>query len=101
MVVRDRIMQTDCTQSLRNGKIRALNGCTGRLFRARPNHKNSDIKRYKQAMTRKKGQSERNSHSKNRGGKQINRLLSTCRRGMVVRHRKMQTDRKQSLRIVP
>ena len=47
MVVRDRKIQTDCKQSLRIGKIRALNGCTGRLFRAatRHNHKNSDIKR--------------------------------------------------------
>ena len=46
---RDRKIQTDCKQSLRIGKIRALNGCTGRLFRAatRHNHKNSDIKRYK------------------------------------------------------
>ena len=44
-----RKIQTDCKQSLRIGKIRALNGCTGRLFRAatRHNHKNSDIKRYK------------------------------------------------------
>ena len=31
---RDRKIQTDCKQSLRIGKIRALNGCTGRLFRA-------------------------------------------------------------------
>ena len=45
----DKCVQTDCKQSLRIGKIRALNGCTGRLFRAatRHNHKNSDIKRYK------------------------------------------------------
>ena len=49
VVVRDRKIQTDCKQSLRIGKIRALNGCTRRLFRAatRHNHKNSDIKRYK------------------------------------------------------
>ena len=46
---KDSQIQTDCKQSLRIGKIRALNGCTGRLFRAatRHNHKNSDIKRYK------------------------------------------------------
>ena len=39
--LRDRKIQTDCKQSLRIGKIRALNGCTGRLFRAatRHNHK--------------------------------------------------------------
>ena len=43
------VVQTDCKQSLRIGKIRALNGCTGRLFRAatRHNHKNSELKRYK------------------------------------------------------
>ena len=47
-------------QSLRIGKIRALNGCTGRLFRAatRHNHKNSDIKR-----DQEKAQSEKDSHS--------------------------------------
>ena len=41
VVVRDRKIQTDCKQSLRIGKIRALNGCTGRLFRTatRHNHK--------------------------------------------------------------
>ena len=41
---RDRKIQTDCKQSLRIGKIRALNGCTGRVFRAATwhNHKNSD-----------------------------------------------------------
>ena len=38
VVVRDRKIQTDCKQSLRLGKIRALNGCTGRLFRAATRH---------------------------------------------------------------
>ena len=49
MVVRDRKILSDCKQSLRTGKIRALNGGTGRLFKAatRHNHKNFDIKRYK------------------------------------------------------
>ena len=39
------LLQTDCKQSPRIGKIRALNGCTWRLFTAatRHNHKNSDI----------------------------------------------------------
>ena len=70
MVVRDRKIQTDCKQSLRIGKIRALNGCTGRIFRAatRHNHKNSDIKKVQVGKDQEKAQSEKDSHSKNRGG---------------------------------
>ena len=39
-------MENDCKQSLRIGRIRALNGFAGRLFGAttRHNHKNSDNK---------------------------------------------------------
>ena len=33
MELRDRKMTKDCTQPLRTGNIRALNGCAGRLFR--------------------------------------------------------------------
>ena len=43
MELRDRKMTKDCTQPLRIGNIRALNGCAGRLFAAATlhNHKNS------------------------------------------------------------
>ena len=60
---RDRKIQTDCKQSLRIGKIRALNGCTGRLFRAatRHNHKNSDIKKVQVGKDQEKAQSEKDS----------------------------------------
>ena len=63
-----------CKQSLRIGKIRALNGCTGRLFRAatRHNHKNSDIKRYKKAKIRKRRNQKKIPTPKNRGGKKTN-----------------------------
>ena len=39
------ILKNDCKQPLRIGIIRALNECTGRLFRAtiRHNHKSSDM----------------------------------------------------------
>ena len=39
------ILKSDCKQSLRIGIIRALNKCTGRLFRTtiRHNHKSSDM----------------------------------------------------------
>ena len=39
------IFKSDCKQPLRIGIIRALNECTGRLFRAtkRHNHKSSDM----------------------------------------------------------
>ena len=39
------ILKSDCKQLLRIGIIRALNECTGRLFRAttRHNHKSSDM----------------------------------------------------------
>ena len=38
MELRDRKMKKDCTQPLRIGNIRALNGCAGRLFRAATLH---------------------------------------------------------------
>ena len=43
MELSDRKMKKDCTQPLRIGNIRALNGCAGRLFAAATlhNHKNS------------------------------------------------------------
>ena len=39
------VLKSDCKQPLRIGIIRALNECTGRLFRAttRHNHKSSDM----------------------------------------------------------
>ena len=47
MELRDRKMTKDCTQPLRIGNIRALNGCAGRLFAAATlhNHMNSAIKK--------------------------------------------------------
>ena len=38
MELRDRKMTKDCTQPLRIGNIRALNGCAGRLFGAATLH---------------------------------------------------------------
>ena len=54
MELRDRKMTKDCTQPLRIGNIRALNGCAGRLFAAATlhNHKNSAYKSKRQAMNR-------------------------------------------------
>ena len=48
-------MTKDCTQPLRIGNIRALNGCAGRLFAAATlhNHKNSANKSKRKAMNRK------------------------------------------------
>ena len=50
----DRKMTKDCTQPLRIGNIRALNGCAGRLFGAATlhNHKNSANKSNRKAMNR-------------------------------------------------
>ena len=64
-------MQTDCKQFLRIGKIRALNGCTRRLFRAatRHNHKTSGIKKAHVGNDQEKAQSERNSQPKTEVGK--------------------------------
>ena len=47
-------MAKDYTQSLRIGRIRALNGCAGKLFGAATlhNHKNSDNKSNRKAMNR-------------------------------------------------
>ena len=54
MELRDRIMTKDCTQPLRIGNIRALNGCAGRLFGAATlhNRKNSANKSNRKAMNR-------------------------------------------------
>ena len=54
MELRDRRMTKDCTQPLRIGNIRALNGCAGRLFGAATlhNHKNSANKSNRKAMNR-------------------------------------------------
>ena len=54
MELRDRKMTKDCTQPLRIGNIRALNGCAGRLFAAATlhNHKNSANKSKRKAMNR-------------------------------------------------
>ena len=54
MELRDRNMTKDCTQPLRIGNIRALNGCAGRLFGAATmhNHKNSANKSNRKAMNR-------------------------------------------------
>ena len=52
--LRDRKMTKDCTQPLRIGSIRALNGCAGRLFGAAilHNHKNSANKSNRKVMNR-------------------------------------------------
>ena len=52
MELRVRKMTKDCTQPLRIGNIRALNGCAGRLFAAATlhNHKNSANKRKRKTM---------------------------------------------------
>ena len=54
MELRDRGMATDRTQPLRIGRIKALNGCAGRLFVAATlhNHTNSDNKSNRKAMNR-------------------------------------------------
>ena len=54
MELRDKKMTKDCTQPLRIGNIRALNGCAGRLFGAATlhNHKNSANKSNRKAMIR-------------------------------------------------
>ena len=54
MELRDRKMTEDCTQPLRIGNLRALNGCAGRLFGAATlhNHKNSANKSNRKAMNR-------------------------------------------------
>ena len=54
MKLRDRKVTKDCTQPLRIGNIRALNGCAGRLFGAATlhNHKNSAYKSNRKAMIR-------------------------------------------------
>ena len=54
MELRDRKMTKVCTQSLRIGNIRALNGCAGRLFGAATlhNHNNSANKSNRKAMHR-------------------------------------------------
>ena len=51
-------MQTDYIQCLMIGTIRALNGCNG--------------KKVQVGKDQEKAQSERDSHSKNRGGKKPN-----------------------------
>ena len=55
MELRVRKMTKDCTQPLRIGNIRALNGCAGRLFEAATlhNRKNSANKSNRKAMNRK------------------------------------------------
>ena len=59
-------MQTGCKQSLKIGKIRALDGCAGRQFgtATRHNHKNSGIKKFEVGNDQEIAQSERNSHKK-------------------------------------
>ena len=54
MKLRDRKMTKDCTQPLRIGNIRALNGYAWRLFGATTlqNHKNSAYKSNRKAMKR-------------------------------------------------
>ena len=55
MELRDKKMTKDCTQPLRIGNIKALNGCAGRLFGAATlhNHKNSANKSNRKAMNSK------------------------------------------------
>ena len=62
MELRDRKMTKDCTQPLRIGNIRALNGCERRLFGAATlhNHKNSANKSNRKAMNRNRSNQKAN-----------------------------------------
>ena len=65
MELRDRKMTKDCTQSLRIGNIRALNGCAGRLFGAATlhSHKNSANKSNRKSNEQELEQSKDKSRS--------------------------------------
>ena len=70
MELRDRKMKKDCTQPLRIGNIRALNGCAGRLFGAATlhNHKNSANKSNRKAMNKNWSNQKSNSALKTKAG---------------------------------
>ena len=63
-------MTKDCTQPLRIGNIRALNGYAGRLFWAATlhNHKNSANKSNRQAMNRNWSNQKDNPALKTKAG---------------------------------
>ena len=74
MELRDRKMKKDCTQPLRIGNIRALNGCAGRLFGAATlhNHRNSANKSNRKATNRNRSNQKSNPALKTKAGnKQI------------------------------
>ena len=66
-------MAKDCTQPLRTGRIRALNGCAGRLFGAATlhNHKNSDNKSTGKAMNRNWSNQKPNPALKTKTGNKL------------------------------
>ena len=70
MELRDRKMTKDCTQPLRIGNIRALNGCAGRLFGAATlqDHKNSANKSNRKAMNRNLSDQKANPALKTKAG---------------------------------
>ena len=74
MELRDRKMKKDCTQPLRIGNIRALNGSAGRLFGAATlhNHRNSANKSNRKATNRNRSNQKSNPALKTKAGnKQI------------------------------
>ena len=70
MELRDRKMTKDCTQPLRIGNIRALNGCAGRLLGAvtQHNHKTSANKSNRKAMNRNWSNQKANPALKTKAG---------------------------------
>ena len=63
MELRNRNTTKDCTQPLRIGNIRTLNGCAGRLFGAATlhNHTNSANKINRKAMNRNRSNQKANT----------------------------------------
>ena len=66
MELRDRKMKKDCTQPLRIGNIRALNGCAGRLFGAATLHNHNKCNR--KAMNRNWSNQKSNPALKTKAG---------------------------------
>ena len=67
---RDSKLAKDCTQPLRIGNIRALNGCAGRLFGTATlhNHKHSANESKGKAMNRNWGNQKANPALKTKAG---------------------------------
>ena len=81
MELRDRKMTKYCTQPLRIGNIRALNGCVGRLFGAAKlhNHKNSANTSIRKAMNRTRDNQKANPALKTKtGNNRQNTMRTNC-----------------------